>query len=55
MVKTETKAFIIGGLLIILIWFLYINYTYLTPEQGGSCIEEMENCGRSVYSYFGGI
>ena len=58
MVKGETKAFIIGGTLIILIWFLYINYTYMMPEQGGSCIEEMQKCkesSKSVYTHFGGI
>jgi len=56
-IKSETKVFIIGGLLIMLIWFLYINYTYLTPEHAGSCIEEMQNCKestKSVYTHFGG-
>ena len=53
--KTETKAFIVGGLLIMLVWFLYINFIYLSPEQGGNCVEETENCRNSVYTHFGGM
>ena len=56
--KTETKAFIIGGLLIMLVWFLYINFTYLSLEQGGNCIEGMQQCkesSNSVYTHFGGM
>ena len=53
--KSETKAFIIGGLLIMLFWFIFVNFTYLSPEQGGNCIEEMKECKKSVYTNFGGM
>ena len=56
--RSETKAFIVGAILIVLVWFLYINYTYSIPEQGGDCIEEMQKCkesSNSVYSHFGGV
>ena len=58
MVKSETKAFIVGGLLIMLFWFIFVNFTYLSPEQGGNCIEEMQECkesSKSVYTHFGGM
>jgi hypothetical protein len=57
-VKSETKGFIVGGILILFIWFLYINYTYMMPEQGGDCIEEMQKCkesSKSVYTHFEGM
>jgi len=38
-----------------LVWFLYINYTYMTPEHGNNCVEEMKECKKSVYTHFGGI
>ena len=56
--KSETKGFIVGGILILFIWFLYINYTYMMPEQVGDCIEEMQKCkesSKSVYTHFGGM
>jgi hypothetical protein len=57
-VKSETKGFIVGGILVLLMWFLYINYTYMMPEQGGNCIEEMQKCkesSKSIYTHFGGM
>ena len=56
--KSETKAFIFGGILILSFWLLYINFTYLSPEQGGNCIEEMQKCkesSKSIYTFFGGM
>ena len=60
--RSETKAFIIGGLLILLIWCLYINFIYVDhiPEvmKEEICIERFiaatKTCN-TIYTNFGGM
>ena len=62
--KSETKAFIIGGLIILLIWGLYINYIYeqsvdddMGTERNCSMMPPVaatKNCHNGVSTNFGG-
>ena len=57
--RSETKAFIIGGLLILLIWCLYINFIYVgvVDMDMDVCKEHMNASTKicnGIYTNFGG-
>ena len=57
--RSETKGFLIGGLLILLIWCLYINFIYVDAVgmDMDVCREHMNASTKicnGVYTNFGG-
>mgnify|MGYP003147685861 FL=1 len=62
--RSETKAFLVGGLIILLAWGLYINYIYgqsvdndMDTERSCSLMPPIagtKNCNNEVYTNFGG-
>ena len=57
--RSETKGFLIGGLLILLIWCLYINFIYVgaVGMDMDVCREHMNASTKicnGVYTNFGG-
>ena len=57
--RSETKAFLVGGLLIVAIWCLYINFIYMdyVDIDMDVCREHMDASTKicnGVYTNFGG-